>query len=120
MSGSSRWGSPPRSATAWRMAARSTTAGTPVKSCISTRAGRNEISRSSPPSPAAVPAGQGRDVVVGDPHAVVVAQQVLEQDLQRVGQPADAELVLEGAQAVDLVAFAAGLERARASMAAMA
>ena len=29
-----------------RMAARSTTAGTPVKSCISTRAGRNGISRS--------------------------------------------------------------------------
>ncbi len=29
-----------------RMAARSTTAGTPVKSCISTRAGRNAISRS--------------------------------------------------------------------------
>ncbi len=29
-----------------RIAARSTTAGTPVKSCISTRAGRNAISRS--------------------------------------------------------------------------
>ena len=29
-----------------RMAARSTTAGTPVKSCISTRAGRKAISRS--------------------------------------------------------------------------
>ena len=29
-----------------RMAARSTTAGTPVKSCISTRAGRNGTSRS--------------------------------------------------------------------------
>ena len=37
-------GSPPRSAIAFRIAARSTTAGTPVKSWRSTRAGRNEIS----------------------------------------------------------------------------
>ena len=37
-------GSPPRLDMASRMAARSTTAGTPVKSCISTRAGRNAIS----------------------------------------------------------------------------
>jgi hypothetical protein len=40
------FGSPPRFFIASRMAARSTTAGTPVKSCISTRAGRNGISRS--------------------------------------------------------------------------
>ena len=37
-------GSPPRSSIASRIAARSTTAGTPVKSCISTRAGWNGIS----------------------------------------------------------------------------
>ena len=37
-------GSPPRSAIASRMAARSTIAGTPVKSCITTRAGMNAIS----------------------------------------------------------------------------
>ena len=37
-------GSPPLSAIASRMAARSTTAGTPVKSCITTRAGVNAIS----------------------------------------------------------------------------
>ena len=37
-------GSPPRSAIASRIAARSTTAGTPVKSCITTRAGMNAIS----------------------------------------------------------------------------
>ena len=37
-------GSPPRSRTASRMVARSTTHGTPVKSCISTRAGVNWIS----------------------------------------------------------------------------
>lgn len=36
--------SPPRSRTASRMVARSTTQGTPVKSCISTRAGVNWIS----------------------------------------------------------------------------
>ena len=38
-------GSPPSALMASRMAARSTTAGTPVKSCISTRAGRYWISR---------------------------------------------------------------------------
>ena len=37
-------GSPPSVSMASRMAARSTTAGTPVKSCMSTRAGRNAIS----------------------------------------------------------------------------
>ena len=37
-------GSPPRSAIASRIAARSTTAGTPVKSCMTTRAGVNAIS----------------------------------------------------------------------------
>ena len=40
------FGSPPSIFMASRMAARSTTAGTPVKSCISTRAGRKAISRS--------------------------------------------------------------------------
>jgi hypothetical protein len=38
-------GSPPRVFMASRMAARSTTAGTPVKSCMSTRAGMKAISR---------------------------------------------------------------------------
>jgi hypothetical protein len=37
-------GSPPSSAIASRIAARSTTQGTPVKSCRSTRAGENAIS----------------------------------------------------------------------------
>ncbi|MNY26163.1 hypothetical protein D3C86_1599960 [compost metagenome] len=45
-SGLIRCGLPPALAIAARMAARSTTAGTPVKSCISTRAGRYWISRS--------------------------------------------------------------------------
>jgi hypothetical protein len=38
------FGSPPRSATASRIVARSTTHGTPVKSCMITRAGVNWIS----------------------------------------------------------------------------
>ena len=42
-------GSPPSAVIASRIAARSTTAGTPVKSCISTRAGRKAISFSSRP-----------------------------------------------------------------------
>ena len=46
-SGLIRAGSPPRVPMASRIAARSTIAGTPVKSCISTLAGENAISRSS-------------------------------------------------------------------------
>ena len=42
-------GSPPSAFMPSRMAARSTTAGTPVKSCISTRAGRKPISLSAVP-----------------------------------------------------------------------
>ena len=45
-----RCGSPPSAAIASRMAARSTTAGTPVKSCSSTRLVRNAISFSALPS----------------------------------------------------------------------
>src|SRR6266536_4088594 len=45
-SGLIRAGSPPRSRIASRIVARSTTAGTPVKSCITTRAGVNRTSRS--------------------------------------------------------------------------
>ena len=79
-----------------RMAARSTTAGTPVKSCISTRAGRKAISRSDLPL-VVEPVGDGADVVLGDGAAVLEAQQVLEQHLQREGQARDAgEAVLLG------------------------
>ena len=60
---------------------------------------------------AAVPPRHRGHVVVGDPDAVDVAQEVLEQHLHRVGQPFDVELVAERPQAVDLVPFAAGLER---------
>ncbi len=44
-SGLIRLGSPPMATMASRMAARSTTAGTPVKSCSRTRAGMKAISR---------------------------------------------------------------------------
>ena len=71
-----------------RIAARSTTHGTPVKSCSSTRAGMNEISVS--PVDAGPPAGQRADVVGVHERAVLAPQQVLEQDLQRERQPVDA------------------------------
>ena len=48
-SGLMRAGSPPSATTASRIAARSTTHGTPVKSCSRTRAGMNEISFSTFP-----------------------------------------------------------------------
>ena len=51
-------GSPPRAMMASRIAARSTTAGTPVKSCMSTRSGVKAISRAA--SPAASPWRVGR------------------------------------------------------------
>jgi len=53
ISGLMRAGSPSRAMIASRIAARSTTEGTPVKSCISTRSGVKAISRAS--SPAASP-----------------------------------------------------------------
>ena len=62
-------------------------AGTPVKSCSSTRAGVNEISfcafdvTSQPASAWMSSASTNR--------AVLAAQQVLEQDLQRIRQPRD-------------------------------
>src|SRR5690606_28370454 len=44
--------SPPSRSIALRIAARATTHGTPVKSCKTTRAGRNGSSKSSPSAPA--------------------------------------------------------------------
>ena len=80
----------PASPIASRIAARSTIAGTPVKSCSSTRAGVKAISVlgsafASQPASASMSAGVDRAVVL-------VAQQVLEQDLQRERQPRDVEL----------------------------
>ena len=49
--------SPPRRASASRMAARSTTPGTPVKSCMSTRSGVKAISWAASPAPWPWPSG---------------------------------------------------------------
>ena len=77
-------GSPPSARMASRMAARSTTAGTPVKSCISTRAGRKAISRSL--LRVLQPVRHAANVVGGDGAAVLVTQQIFEQHLQRERQ----------------------------------
>ena len=83
-----RRGRRPSRATPSRMAARSTTAGTPVKSCSSTRAGVNAISFCPPAG--RVPVRERPDVLRRDERAVLVAEQVLEEDLERVRQPRDA------------------------------
>ena len=80
-------GSPPISAIASRIAARSTTHGTPVKSCRITRAGVKAISLDG--LGLRVPRRERLDVLAPDADAVLVAQQVLEQHLQREGQPRD-------------------------------
>ena len=75
------FGSPPSFFIASRIAARSTTAGTPVKSCRSTRAGVNAISRVG--CGRDVHRGERLDVLGADGDAVLGAEQVLEEDLQR-------------------------------------
>ena len=80
--------SPPSLAIASRIAARSTTQGTPVKSCSSTRAGRYWISRAG--RGVLLPVDQRLDVAGRDGEAAVLeAQQVLEQDLHRERQAAE-------------------------------
>ena len=87
-SGLTFFGSPPSRTMPSRIAARSTTAGTPVKSCSSTRAGVKAISFWA--LEVTSHAGQRLDVVRVDEPRVLAAQQVLEQDLQRIRQPRDA------------------------------
>ena len=67
-----------------RMAARSTTAGTPVKSWSSTRAGMKAISRVG--SALGVPLGQGGDVLGPHRLAILAPQQVFQQHLHRKRQ----------------------------------
>ena len=79
-----------------RIAARSTIAGTPVKSWWMTRLGRKEISRLGS-SVATQPA------IASASASLAGAEHVLEQDAQRVGQPRDVPAVLERVEPEDLV-----------------
>jgi hypothetical protein len=84
-----------------RMAARSTTHGTPVKSCSRTRAGHERdflFARSG-----GIPLRERGNVVGLDERVVLAAQQILEQDLHRVRQPGNVEASFgQRGQAVDL------------------
>ena len=94
------FGSPPIRFIASRIAARSTTAGTPVKSWSRTRLGRKAISRDG--IALGSQRGQALDVVGGDGDAVLVAEQVFQQDLQRERQPGRVEPGgLQGVEPVD-------------------
>ncbi len=84
-SGLMRCGSPPSCASASRIAARSTTAGTPVKSCSSTRAVRKAISFSA--FALHVPVRHRFDVGALHERAVFVPEQILEEDLEAEGEP---------------------------------
>ena len=66
-----------------------------------------------------VPAGQGAHVVRVDRSAALVAQEVLEQDLQRERQRDDRELLAQRAEPEDLVLAAVDLERALRSEAVL-
>src|ERR1019366_9248040 len=85
MSGLILAGSPPKAAIASRMATRSTTHGTPVKSCSSTRAGVYAISL-----PRAAPGSHDASALTRSAQAVLITGQVLQQHLQAVGKPARA------------------------------
>ena len=91
-------GSPPRSRIASRIAARSTTAGTPVKSWSRTRAGRKEISRlgsSVATQPATASTSSSR------PCRSTFSSRIA----QRVRQPRDVAALLERVEPEDLVAL---------------
>ena len=85
-----------------RIAARSTTHGTPVKSCSRTRAGMKEISF-SPIVFGSQPASARMSSRL-DERVVLAPQQVLEQDLQRERQPLDIGEpgLRQGGQAVEV------------------
>ena len=83
MKGLTRLGSPPDRATALRKAARSTTAGTPVKSCINTRAGMNAMERVG----AVRPSRERHDIRFRHVPAAGSARDVLEKDLDGVRKP---------------------------------
>ena len=87
------------------MVARSTTQGTPVKSCMITRAGVNWISTDGSAVASQPASARTWSAVMFAP--VLGAQQVLEQDLEAVGKLLGA---LDGVERIDLVVGAADLE----------
>ena len=106
-----RSGRRPCAASASRIAARSTTAGTPVKSWSSTRAGWKEISVSG--VGLRVPGEHLLHVLALHHPAVLVAEQVLEQHLERERQLLHRGVGLgEHVQREDLVGLAADLQAA--------
>ncbi len=90
-----------------------------MKSCIRTRAGVKAISLLGSSVATQRATFSTSSAVTADP--VLVAEQVLEQDLERVGQARDVVLRLEGVEPEDLVGAVAylesraGVERVRAS-----
>jgi hypothetical protein len=77
-----RWPAP-----AWRIAARSQSSGTPVKSCSTTRATTKGIS--SLRSARGCHCASSTDMPLGDPMAIAVAQQRFQHDAQRHRQAGD-------------------------------
>src|SRR6266576_3931185 len=101
-SGLTCFGSPPMPCIASRMAARSTTAGTPVKSCISTRAGMKAISSSGVFMPARVLMQDLTGVpAVVDLAAMRDAMQGMGGDPKQVNPLLPAELVIDHSVIVD-------------------
>ncbi len=105
-SGSTFDGSPPLRAIAERIAARSTTAGTPVRSCIRTRPGMNAMFRAGPGQD-----GQRPHVVVRDVARAGAAEQVLQQDLDGLREAADVAVVAQVIESVDVDGAGGGLQR---------
>ena len=105
------FGSPPSRCIAARIAARSTTHGTPVKSCSTTRAGLKGISTLA--GDGGVPGGERLHVVFGHHVAVAVAQQRFQQHADRKRQRGDVAQagVFELREAIDAGLAAAGVER---------
>ena len=101
MSGLIFCGSPPNAAIASRMATRSTTQGTPVKSCSSTRAGVYWIS--SPCSAAGSHSADRAHLIGGDQRAVLVAQQILQQHLEAVRETLESGDLVQTENLVRLV-----------------
>ena len=92
-----------------RMAARSTTQGTPVKSCSRTRLGVKAISFSG--LEFLFQAARDADVFFFDVAAVFGAQKIFQQDAEGVRQMLGGDaLFVEGVEAIDFVFFVADFE----------